>query len=314
MASTKNSFEDLSNLPDTTLGEDSILVEENKTNKRKELPSASSDDGSPVHKKHFDNSLFSNSNSANMTDKDMKETVESMRRILDTLATKSDFDTLVGELEKIRNEIGTFSRGVEDRIERIESRVHDVEQKLDEILVENNRLKTENESLRQQVSDTEKGLNDLEQYGRRMNLKVFNLKEDANETAEVTTNKVCEKITNVIGIETKPEMIEACHRLPVSNIPRRDGKPKIKPIIIRFKDRRQRDNIFQNKSKCKDQGFSIGEDLTRENARRCQDAHNHASCKSSWSTNGKIWARLNNDKKVDVPYGANIDQLFQSNM
>ena len=212
MASTENSFEKLEDHPDTVLVEDSTSTEEsNKTNKRKELPSASSDDGSPVHKKHFDNSLFGKSNFVNMTDKDMREAVESMQRTLDTLTTKSDFDNLVGELEKIRNEIGLFSRGVDERIEKVESRVHDVELKLDQICEENKRLKEENENLRQQVSETEKGLNDLEQYGRRMNLKMFGLKEDANETAQDTTRKVCEKITNIIGIETKPEQIEACH-------------------------------------------------------------------------------------------------------
>ena len=147
-----------------------------------------------------------------------------------------------------------------------------------------------------------------------MNIKVFNLKEDANESAQDTTLKVCEIFTNTIGIDITPDQIEACHRLPVSNEPRRDGKPKVKPVIVRFKSRQQRDNIFQKKAKCKGKGFSIGEDLTRENARRCQAAHNHPACKSSWSTNGRIWAKLNNDKKLEIPYGADIEHLFQSNL
>lgn len=313
MASTNNSFESLLPLSDTEL-DDSVIVDNNNSNKRKTLPSASSsDDSSPVHKKPIEEAFY-DSKTKDMSEKALKDAVESMQRTLDTLPTKSDFDTLVGELDKIRNEIGQFSKGVDERIEKVESRVHDVEQKIDMVLEENKQLKTDNEQLRQQVFNAEKGLNDLEQYGRRINLKVFNLKEEENETANSITLKVCNKITNIVGVKTTPEQIEACHRLPVSNTPRRDGKQKIKPIIIRFKDRRQRDNIFQNKSKCKNQGFSIGEDLTRENARRCQDAHNHAACKSSWSMNGKIWAKLTNDKKVEVPYGANIDQLFQSNL
>ena len=185
---------------------------------------------------------------------------------------------------------------------------------MDKVLEENRCLKEENDKLIQRVFQTERGLNDLEQYGRRSNLKIFNLPEEANETAQKTTEKVCEIITNTVGVETTIEHIEACHRLPVSSEPRRDGKPKIKPIIVRFKERRHRDEIFQNKAKCKGKGYSLGEDLTRENASRCQAAHNHSSCKSSWSINGKIWARLNNDKKVEVPYGTNINHLFQSNM
>ena len=306
MATTKNSFDELKNLPETELGDDSVLVEDAKNNKRKELPSASSsDEGSPLYKKQFADNL-------NLADMSLKETVESMQKILVTLATKSDFDNLVGEIEKIRNEIGQFSRGINERIDKVEAKVFDIEQNLDRVIGENNSLREENEKLNQRIFEAERGLNDLEQYGRRVNLKVFNLKEDSNESTQDTTRKVCDMITNTIGITTTPEHIEACHRLPVSNEPRRDGKAKIKPIIIRFKSRQQRDKIFQNKAKCKGKGYSIGEDLTRENARRCQAAHNHHFCKSSWSVNGRIWAKLNNDKKIEVPFGTNIDNLFQS--
>ena len=48
MAETYNGFEGLTQLPDTDLGE---VLSETKSNKRKELPSASSDDCSPLHKK-----------------------------------------------------------------------------------------------------------------------------------------------------------------------------------------------------------------------------------------------------------------------
>ena len=243
-----------------------------------------------------------------------KDAFESLQKTLLTLASKSDFELLRGEIEKIRNEIGQFSTAVHERIDKVEAKVFDVEQKMDIVVGENKKLLEENEKLTQRIFETERGLNDLEQYGRRSNLKVFNIPEDTNETSEISTNKVCDKITNIMGVKTTPDDIEVCHRVPVSNQTRSDGQAKVKPIIIRFKDRKHRDAILRVKSNCKDKGFSVGEDLTRENARRCQAAFKHAACKSSWSINGKIYAKLQNDKKIEVPFGANIDHLFRTNM
>ena len=183
------------------MGNDSSIDDTIRSNKRKELPSASSEDSSPLHKKQFEESIFEEEANSKMSEQDLKIAVESIKRTLDTLATKSDFDALVGEIEKIRNEKGSFSRGVNERIDKVESRVFDIEQKMEKVLEDNRCLREENDKLLQRVFQTERGLNDLEQYGRRSNLKVFNLPEDANETAEKSTLKVCEMITNTVGVE-----------------------------------------------------------------------------------------------------------------
>ena len=120
MAETSNAFEGLSQLPDTDLGE---ALNENKSNKRKEWPSASSDDSSPLHKKQLDDSVFENlEQSKDMADMSWKDAFESLQKTLLTLASKSDFELLRGEIEKIRNEIGQFSTAVHERIDKVEER------------------------------------------------------------------------------------------------------------------------------------------------------------------------------------------------
>ena len=223
-----------------------------------------------------------------MADTTLKDAIETMQKTLSTLATKSDLQSLKSEIGKVRDDIESFCKKTDDRV----SKVFDIEQKFDQLANENTRLREQKEKLKDRLVQAESDLNDLEQYGRRQNIKIYNLKELENESAKDTTRRACKVLTDILKVETKPENIEACHRIPASTAPTKDGKSRIKPIIVRFKDRSHRDEILKNKSKCKGQEFSVSEDLTRANGALCKAAFDHPNCKASWSSNGKVKARL----------------------
>ena len=84
--------------------------------------------------------------------------------------------------------------------------------------------------------------------------------------------------------------------------------------MVRFFNRGLRDRLLLNKSKCKDSGSSIGEDLTRANAMLSLAAFKHSACSNSWTINGKVKALLKNGKKISVPFGCDVNALFRKEM
>ena len=51
--------------------------------------------------------------------------------------------------------------------------------------------------------------NDQQQHNRRWNLRVYNMEEKAGETAEDCAKKCCQMFTDLIGVLTKQDDLEA---------------------------------------------------------------------------------------------------------
>ena len=316
-------------------------------------PSTSSEDNSPHCKKALtlsspDSNKTMDENSVTL--KSLKDSLHCMQLTLSTLASKDDIkllrDEVRGEMDKMRHEISCFSKTMEkfdDKLVNFEGRLLEIEIENDKITKENTFLRRECNALNDRLVAAEGRINDQEQYERRFNLRVFNLDDDPNETAQETTKKVCDKLTSVMGVATTPDDIEACHRLPLGRQqPAQTGAPATptgagagttasgdgtkdsaesdtaantgpkRPVIIRFKSRMHRDNVYQKKKFCKNKGFSISEDLTRANAELCKKVYKHPNCDSSWTIGGKVFAKLTNGKqRVRVPFGSNIDDVFR---
>lgn len=232
----------------------------------------------------------------------VEETLQAMQRSLQTLATKEDIrvmrETVSSEMEKM------FTK-MNEKMEEIESRMFDVEVRLDKTEEENKILKGENTELREK-------LNDMEQYQRRWNLRVFNLEEKKAETAAETTDKVCRMFTEMVGVSTTPEDLEACHR--VGAMTSGGGGGRNRAVIVRFKTRKLREEILSNRKKLKGKKLSIGEDLTYENAKLCTSAFKHSATLSSWTNNGKVWCKLKNGKNLRVKYGCDLNEMLNNEM
>ncbi|PIK51268.1 hypothetical protein BSL78_11827 [Apostichopus japonicus] len=95
-------------------------------------------------------------------------------------------------------------------LDQLDSRVFDVEKKLDDSKKDNYELK---ERLAKQEEGHQKLLkinNDMEQYSRRNNLRIFGMKEDPNEnTMDVFVKLAKEKLK----LELNTDFIDRCHRL-----------------------------------------------------------------------------------------------------
>ena len=299
--------------------------------KRKAAPSSSStsESDSPNISQSHKNSKISDSfeESETLSKMSIQETLESLQSSMLLLCTKDDIRQLrewvSEEVGKMRSELRSMGVKIGERCEVIEARCHDVEVKLDALEKENERTRKENENLKNEIirvknsvmsklAETKSNLNDLEQYGRHSNLRVFNVGEERGERSDETVKKVCKLFTDFVGVNVGPGDLEACHR--VGAVTAESGDRRKRSIIVRFKDRTLRDNILANRKKLKGQKVSVGEDLTAENARLCKEAYRHSASLASWTSSGRVFAKVKNGKTVRIQFGEDVNKVLSNAM
>lgn len=234
---------------------------------------------------------------------DLHKTIEAINTKLDSLATKKD-------IESVRGEIRELTESFMKKIEELEGRMFELECRADKLEKDkqtisqkceklSNQVQTQNTQIQQQAKE----LNDAQQYTRRWNLRVYKIQETDNEEC---TKKVAKAITEKMGVKVSESDIEVAHRSGKKT----GNKPR--PILVRFLNRAKRDEIFLNKAKLKNKGVVVGEDLTPANYSILDQAFKHSATQSTWSNNGKLWAKLINGKKLQLTYGMNIDAVLRN--
>ena len=170
-----------------------------------------------------DVSISSENDSKKQEKKDMNTVVEdsdmavqaaldNISRHLDTLATKVD-------VEQMWDEVKCLTKTFTEKLEKLEGRLFDTDVKADKLESEVKSLKKVNETatgiIKQQdrrIKQNERELNDLQQYSRVWNLRVFKVPEKENETAADCTAKVCAIFSDKVGIPITASDTEVAHR------------------------------------------------------------------------------------------------------
>ena len=144
------------------------------------------------------------------------------------------------------------------------------------------RLEQENQLLK-------KKLDDVEQYTRRNNVRVFGIPEEENENVE---NSVLKVFQEKMGVAVQPESMERCHRLG-----RRDDRNRgPRPIIVKFMSYKHREAVFNMKRRLKGSKIVVSEDLTSYNYNILKYAKEKCGKNKAWSYDGKIYISHNNAK------------------
>ena len=135
----------------------------------------------------------------------------------------------------------------------------DAEKEIDSLKSDLTFVRKENAEMKEQLSRQERKIlsvlsdqNDQQQYDRRWSLWVYNVEEKAGETADDCAKKCCRIFTDLIGILTTEEDLEAAHRTG----PTTTGKRR--PVIVRFQSRKLKDKVIANRRKLKGKGISVG--------------------------------------------------------
>ena len=215
------------------------------------------------------------------TDMAVQATLDNISKRLDTMATKVD-------VEQMRDEVKCLTETYTEKLKKLEGRLFDTEVKAEKLESEEKSLKKVNETatgmIKQQdrrIKQNERELNDLQQYSRRWNLRVFKVPEKEKETAADCTAKVCAIFSDKIVIPITASDIEVAHRTG------QRSSTRARPILVRFFDRKRRDNVITSRRSLTNKGIVIGEDLTHANYQAFRKANEHSATMSVWSSNEK---------------------------
>lgn len=218
------------------------------------------------------------------------------------------FGGAFGNTESITN-IETVVQGVLTRIlPEIQNTIQNaVKDALVNFNLRMEKIETKMISKMQQIALIAKYDNDqLQQYGRRENFRVFGIPEDNGEN-EDTDAKVI-NIAQLIGASIKPGDISVSHRLGKKPISTNSDPANPRPIICKMTNRNAKQRIFQNKKKLKEPevinkiGYKtfITEDLTPLRSKLLRKCKSATGVKAVFTINGTINCIMNNDKKISV--------------
>ena len=230
------------------------------------------------------------------SDMAVQAALDNISKRLDTLATKVD-------VKQMRDEVKCLTKTFMEKLEKLEGRLFETEVKAEKLESEVKSLKKVNETatgmIKQQdrrIKQNERELNNLQQYSKRWNLRVFKVPEKEKETAANCTVKVCAKVCAIfsdeVGIPITASDIEVAHRTGQCS------STRARPILVRFFDHKKRDSIITSRRNLKNKGIVIGEDLTYANYQVFRKASEHSATMSVWSSNGKILAKVKNGRIV----------------
>lgn len=140
------------------------------------------------------------------------------------------------------------------------------------------------------------GIDRLEQYGRRDNVRIYGLEETKNEN---TTEKVVELAADM-GVAISVNDISVSHRLPQAG---KQAAGKAKPIIVKFVRRSTKQLMMRHKKelrkKANRRNVYVEEDLTPLRSRMARSLRANPAIKTVWSIDGRIFAIMKKDGKEE---------------
>lgn len=148
-----------------------------------------------------------------------------------------------------------------------------------------NKMELEIKELKENNEKLENKLNDLEQYGRRNNIRIYGINK--GRSMKIETNElekeVVRQLNEKTGCALVNHQIEACHYLDKSQ----------NQVIVRFVSRKTRDEVFYRKKGFRGTKVSVTEDLTSKNYHLLKECQNHFDKKFLWTKYGMVKLNLN---------------------
>lgn len=166
-------------------------------------------------------------------------------------------------------------------------------------------LRGEVETLKIAVKELDERLADrtdeLEQYQRRNNLRIFGVKETAREDTDEIVAKMCQE---KLGVNLPPEAICRSHRIGMPPKLGPNGETRHRPIIVRFTSYRYRREVHSAKKKLKGSGTTIREDLTMRRLDVLRSAAALHGIRNTWTQDGRIlWVDESGQKGMATRLG-----------
>lgn len=249
----------------------------------------------------------------------LSDSIKELRGDLKQILKKDEIENL------ITTTISNIIDKMENRIKKsIEDKLH---QKLDSLLEKVNSLEYENKLLKEKLDDTKSNLkehtsdttdklnkcmtlareankraNYNEQYSRKNNFKIHDIKESPNETEESLTKQVCDMLLEH-QVKVNPDHIVAIHRIPGLK-----GKPK--PVLIKLKNNTVKSTIMKTRKIMREKGHRIVDDVTKLNTGLISRLLLHPDIKSAWFFNGSVFGLTAREERIKFDIYDNIDNTI----
>lgn len=127
---------------------------------------------------------------------------------------------------------------------------------------------------------------ELEQYQRRTNLRIFGVEEKDGENTDQLVVDLCRER---LGVDLALEQLSRSHRV---GRPQRqsapNGRKQSRAIIVRFCSYRDRRRVFEAKKRLKGSGVVIKEDLTAHRAEVLRQATARFGVGKTWTQDGRV--------------------------
>ena len=201
-----------------------------------------------------------------------KNLLEEMKKLKETHSTNAstqENDTVTPQLQKTLDELITQTSVANETVASI---------------------KNDRDALRKDIGNHESRIENLAQYFRVNSLLIHNLKDvpkncHGYDFGLYLVNKLNQLLADRLRFEVTIWHLEYAHILPTKN--------NIKPVVIvKFKSRFMKYDIFDNRSKLKGTGISITEHLTVYNLQLLKEARDVVGFENVWTSQNKILANL----------------------
>ncbi|KAJ8936085.1 hypothetical protein NQ314_012494, partial [Rhamnusium bicolor] len=184
------------------------------------------------------------------------EQKESMRRTVFTYEELCHFDNSVSLYTSLPN-AGIFD-SVYQLLENIEVNYYlewNLEKKFEKQEKRINILEKEVKSLKSDTEEIKIENDNIQQYSRRNNVRIFGVKEMEKEKPE---DEVFKLINEKIGVNLQSWDIEVCHRVGIK------AKNKERAILVKFSSNKTKNEVLYKKKALKGTKVVIREDLTQQ--------------------------------------------------
>ena len=247
--------------------------EEKRTRSKAALSSDESFNDTPLKQQKIMFSKRGEKTKVKQTEPNLGDIIEEIKRL-----EQSFTNTIREELEKVKNELQSAR-------------------------VENEVLREEVEAMRSVIKNNEKKNNDLEQYIRRNNVRVFGVRDSVWEKEGDTETKIMELINKKLKVNIFSTNIEAVHRIG------RHKNGYNRPIIVRFISRKDATRCLSNRRLLKGSGVVLVEDLTATNARWYGTIRNHPGVVNAWTKNGTTFYKRKDEVVRKAPLWEDLENV-----
>lgn len=224
--------------------------------------SRSKSDSSPLA------SVMTNPTASNAVDPAMVEEC-----VAKYLAEGANFDTLVKKLS------GEIKKAVDEAVKAAVMPFHE----------EIKTLRGEVTTLTARLVALDTKLNDrtdeLEQYQRRNNIRIFGIKEKPGEDTDQLVINLCQE---QLDLDLATSALCRTHRVGKKPQLDVDGRLKSRPIIVKFISYKDRRMVFEAKKRLKGSGVTIREDLTARRSEVLKQASDMFGYKNTWTLDGRV--------------------------